>query len=337
MKSRIINIGVCLACSVNIFSQSNKIIDLRGEWKFSIGNQDEWAGYWYDDKAWESIKVPSPWENQGFYGYNGYAYYRKNITIPSSYKGYIFYIDLGYIDDVDKVYFNGEHIGTTGAFPPMYSSAYDARRQYYIPENLIRYDQKNVIAVKIYDSHSEGGIVSGNIGIYTSGIRINLDINLQGKWKFKIGDQSIYKKPELDDSHWNTLVVPSYWENQGYKDYDGYAWYRTSFVYKENIDDDMLILMLGKIDDIDEVFVNGVHIGGTGFFEGSAGENEKTYDATRGYYFSKNLLKKNQVNIIAVRVLDYKLGGGIYEGPIGIISQKKYIAYWRKKASSSGR
>jgi len=46
------------------------------------------------------------------------------------------------------------------------------------------------------------------------------------------------------------------------------------------------------------------------------------------------LLKKNQSNVIAVRVLDTGGDGGIYEGPVGIISQTKYIEYWRKMKKS---
>jgi sialate O-acetylesterase len=54
------------------------------------------------------------------------------------------------------------------------------------------------------------------------------------------------------------------------------------------------------------------------------------YNAFRGYYIPDGLLKKNQKNIIAVRVLDTGGVGGIYEGPVGIITQTKYIDYWRK-------
>ena len=43
-----------------------------------------------------------------------------------------------------------------------------------------------------------------------------------------------------------------------------------------------------------------------------------------------DLLKKNQKNVIAVRVLDTGGDGGIYDGPVGIITQTKYIEYWRK-------
>jgi sialate O-acetylesterase len=102
----------------------------------------------------------------GFNGYNGYAFYRKKVTVPAGLKGRNLYLNLGYIDDVDEVYINGRKIGSTGRFPPYYSTAYNASRKYYLPEDLIRFGGVNTIAVKVYDSNGPGGIVSGNIGIY---------------------------------------------------------------------------------------------------------------------------------------------------------------------------
>lgn len=90
---------------------------------------------------------------------------------------------------------------------------------------------------------------------------------------------------------------------------------------------------MGKIDDIDQVYINGTLVGSTGNFP-SRPETEvntgQEYDAFRGYYIPEGLLKKNQKNVIAVRVLDTGGAGGIYEGPIGILTQTKYIEYWRK-------
>ncbi len=94
---------------------------------------DEWISPKFDDSKWESIHVPSPWEDEGFNGYNGYAFYRKNITISSTYKDRMLYLNMGYIDDVDEVYLNGNKIGSTGSFPPNYNTAYNAERIYYIP------------------------------------------------------------------------------------------------------------------------------------------------------------------------------------------------------------
>ena len=328
-KILIVEVLMILAC--NIYGQEKtRILDLRGEWKFTISKTENWNTSWFDDHNWEKIKVPSPWESQGFYGYDGYAFYRKNINIPSVYKNHMIYLKLGYIDDVDEVYFNGELVGSTGSFPPKLKSAYNAKREYYIPGSLIHFDQKNVIAVKVYDAQQEGGIVSGEVGIYIVNNPVIFDIDLQGKWKFKTGDNMVYKEKDYNDNNWNEIIVPSNWEDMGYRDYDGYAWYRITFKVTKNIPSDRLVLMLGKIDDIDEAYLNGKFIGRTGYFtENSTHAN--TWKDIRGYYFLKDQLDLKGNNTIAVRVRDYGAGGGIYQGPVGIATQEKYIEYWRRK------
>jgi len=325
-----------------LFSQSGKanpaednlvlLKNLTGRWQFSIGINNEWISPKFDDSKWESIHVPSPWEDEGFNGYNGYAFYRKNIEIPSTYKDRMLYLNMGYIDDVDEVYLNGHKIGATGSFPPNYNTAYNAERIYYIPQEYINFDGSNLIAVKVYDSYDQGGIVSGDIGLYGGKTSVNLDLNLQSLWKFHTGDDPERKESDFDDSGWSEIFVPAKWEDQGYRDYDGYAWYRKKFTYKVNNDEKMVLLM-GKIDDIDQVFINGILVGSTGNFPARKWDDVSVggeCNAFRGYYIPDGLLKKNQTNVIAVRVLDTGGIGGIYEGPVGIISQTKYIEYWRK-------
>jgi hypothetical protein len=332
-----------ISALICLLTQSGKAFDgqgdlvllqsLKGTWLFSIGINQEWTSPKYNDNDWEAVKVPSPWENQGYNGYNGYAFYRKTISIPSVYRGRMLYLNMGYIDDVDEVYLNGKKIGSSGSFPPDYYTAYNAERIYYIPGEYINFEGSNLIAVKVYDSYSEGGIVSGEIGIYGGRTNVNLDINLQGVWKFQPGDDFRRKESDFDDNLWDEIFVPAKWEDQRYRDYDGYGWYRKSFIYPGNNDDERMVIVLGKIDDIDQVYINGTLVGSTGNFPERENEWASTgqeYIAFRGYYLPAGLLKKDQKNVIAVRVLDTGGAGGIYEGPVGIITQTKYIEYWRK-------
>ncbi|MEX2428801.1 MAG: hypothetical protein WD577_11195 [Bacteroidales bacterium] len=310
------------------------IVDLKGQWKFSIGNREAWIRNDYDDRSWDEIKVPKNWEEQGFHGYNGYAFYRKKVTISKDFRGHLYFLKLGYIDDVDEVYFNGELIGSTGSFPPKYESAYEASRKYYIPENLVTYDEPNIIAVKVYDNHSKGGIVSGQIGLYASRAPMPIDIHLSGFWSFNTGDDLTFKEPDYNDGDWNEILVPSNWENQGYRDYDGFAWYRKTFRNTNAMRDEKMVVLLGKIDDIDEVYLNGEFIGSTGNFNNTDRKSSGSdfYDALRGYIIPKNILRRGR-NVISVRVYDFRGVGGIYEGPVGIITQEKYIKYWHKLSS----
>lgn len=327
---------ICAVClGGKIYAGEENLIllqSLKGSWLFSIGINEEWTSPKFNDSSWETVKVPSPWEDEGFNGYNGYAFYRKKINISSSYKGRILYLNLGYIDDVDEVYINGHKIGSTGTFPPDYNTAYNAERVYYIPEEDIVFDAQNQIAVKVYDSNGEGGIVGGEIGLYGGKASVNFDVNLQSIWKFQPGDDMRRKDPDFNDSGWSDIFVPAKWEDQGYRDYDGMAWYRKTFTYQSSTDEKMVIL-LGKIDDADQVYINGTLVGSTGKFPGRNNPDPSygaEYSAFRGYYIPDGLLKKNQKNVIAVRVIDTGGDGGIYEGPVGIISQTKYIEYWRK-------
>jgi hypothetical protein len=310
-----------------------KIKDLQGKWKFSIGERAEWISPKFDDKDWDVINVPSPWEDQGFNGYNGYATYRKSFTISSEFKDRMLYLILGYIDDVDEAYLNGQKIGSSGSFPPVYETAYNAERKYCIPSDIIHFDATNVITVVVYDSYEKGGIVGGDIGIYSGKMSMKLDINLQGKWKFRTGDDLNRRSANFDDSGWDEIFVPSKWEDQHYRDYDGYAWYRKTFGFKVDANYEKMVLILGKIDDIDQVYLNGILIGSTGNFSVKerfqiiTGEE---WSAFRGYYIPDGILKKSQLNYLAVRVYDSGGGGGIYEGPVGLISQDKYIEFWRK-------
>lgn len=308
-----------------------RLINLKGSWKFSIGEREEWVDPNYDDSSWESIFVPSSWEDQGFYGYNGFAFYRKEFTVSSEHQGKALFIKLGYIDDVDEVYVNGKKIGSTGSFPPHYQTAYNSRREYYLPENVIHFDKRNVIAVKIYDSQQEGGILDGDIGIYTSKYDMKLSINLQGEWKFKIGDELERSAENFNDANWDNIFVPAKWEDMGYRDYDGYAWYRKTFTFSLNTTNETnMVIVMGKIDDLDQVYLNGELIGSTGQFSDLEGRSLNTngqHEAWRGYYVPVSKFKRGK-NVIAVRVYDARGGGGIYEGPIGIVPQTKYIQYW---------
>lgn len=310
-----------------------RIKDLQGAWKFSIGENKEWRLPKFDDSEWESIMVPSPWEDQGFNGYNGYATYRKTFEIEPEYKDRMLYLFLGYIDDVDEVYVNGKKIGSTGSFPPYFETAYNAERKYYIPSEVLNYAGKNLITVVVYDTYQQGGIVSGRIGLYAGKAIMKMSVNLQGSWKFKTGDDLEWRKPDFNDSNWDEIFVPAKWEDQRYRDYDGFGWYRKTFVYKAETIEKMVLLM-GKIDDIDQVFINGVLIGSTGNFPsrkfGELSTNGQEWQAFRGYYLPDGVLKAGETNTISVRVYDSGGGGGIYEGPVGLISQSKYIEYWKK-------
>ncbi|SFD93290.1 sugar-binding domain-containing protein [Thermophagus xiamenensis] len=310
-----------------------QILNLEGDWKFMIGDDPKRAEPGFDDRSWETIHVPSSWENQGFHGYDGYAWYRKTFILPPDYKDASLMLFLGYIDDVDEVYVNGQKIGHKGSFPPYFFTAYNAERRYIIPAGLINFNGYNTIAVRVYDAQLDGGIMKGNIGIYQRIRDLVPDIELEGYWKFQTGDNKIWASPDYDDSQWFDILAPGLWEDQYGKHYDGFAWYRKQIMVPASFSGKRFVLMLGKIDDIDEVYINGKLVAHTGqmYDDPSRNHADSEYSRQRYYYLDENDLIPGKVNTIAVRVFDIGEGGGIYEGPLGLIELRRFVSYWRSR------
>ncbi|MBN1781414.1 beta galactosidase jelly roll domain-containing protein [bacterium] len=312
----------------------NREINLRSGWRFEIGDNPDYAKLDFDDSDWEHIKVSSSWEEQGFPGYDGYAWYRLHLKISSALRDKALYLRLGYIDDVDEVYINGQYLGGSGTFPPEYQSAYNHNRVYHLPHEMLRFGDENVIAVRVYDSQMQGGITGGQVGIYSHPM-IPMEINLEGTWRFSVGDCDAWADPDYDDGAWESMRVPGNWENQDYPYHDGYGWYRKTVIIPKTLKSKHMILALGLIDDSDEVYFNGTRIGRTGNFPGEGGSTYygDSWQKDRFYIVPPHLIQWDKSNTIAVRVFDYQGPGGIYDGPLGLTTKAVYLDYQKNKKS----
>jgi sialate O-acetylesterase len=301
-------------------SEWSCVVNMSGSWSFSVGDDPAWANPKTDVSDWDKIFVPGAWE-ENYEGYNGYAWYRKNFDMRSYPENGTLTLLLGRIDDVDETYINGVKVGQTGGFFPNYHTAWDVDRKYNIPEGLLK-PTGNVIAVRVFDEGNPGGIVSGDdIGIFYDNDNSLLSLDLSGKWKF-----SIYREPDVmdkdfDDAKWSSVDVPSSWESQGFKDHDGYGWYRKVFTIPQNIMKEDLYLSLGKIDDMDKVYFNGKLIGRTEDLDAyNRFTRSDAWRMYRIYRIPNHLLEAK--NVIVVEVYDYQQRGGIYEGPIGLLNHR---------------
>lgn len=310
-----------LACTLGMAQE----VSLHGNWKFHIGDKPIWSTTHFDDADWEVIHAPSPWEDEGFNGYDGFAWYRKKFDGRQLSKEEQYYLNLGFIDDADEVYLNGKLVGLSGSMPPKFKTAYNCERKYSIPNDAINFQGANVIAIRVFDVTLGGGIIEGNLGIYRSQ-KSRMLIDLQGLWDFVlVGDHLLDRK----DVEWKKVMVPSAWEVQGNLRYDGLAWYKLSFTIDPKIIDSEkdLVLVLGKIDDFDKTYLNGKLIGVTN--DGEPFGRSNSYTKLRGYNIPLNLLKKNAPNTIEILVEDMGNVGGIYEGPVGITTKTTFERYFK--------
>lgn len=329
-------IAILAMCTQNTFAQPpQRIVDLRGEWRFGIGDNPAFADVGHDDAGWDRIRVPAFWEDEGYPGYDGWAWYRRHFTLDEKYRLDELFVDLGNIDDIDEVYVNGNFAGFMGASPPAYETAYAERRWYYIPGEFLRFGGDNVIAVRVYDHELGGGIIRGEIGLYRDPTYLVPDQSLRGTWKLNRGDAPERAAASFPDDDWQRVLVPSYWETQGLRGYDGFAWYRREFTLDPSLRNDRVLLLLGRIDDVDEVWLNGRRIGKTGRMPADGGRyiGDDSYRALRAYVLPADALRASGPNVIAVRVYDGFRHGGIYQGPVGLIRQARYRAWERRYGS----
>ena len=129
-----------------------------------------------------------------------------------------------------------------------------------------------------------------------------------------LGAAACSAAPSAPKGDWRPVTVPGQWK-QALGSYKGFAWYRCFVKVPANFKGRPATLNLGRIDDCDEAFVNGVKVGGTGSmppkFRGAWSE-------PRAYAVPAKLVRPGSHNLIAVRVYDDGGGAGIVSGPLSL-------------------
>ena len=110
----------------------------------------------------------------------------------------------------------------------------------------------------------------------------------------------VWAGSEVSDADWPSMTLPALWEEEHLPGYDGIVWFRTSFDLPPDWQGKDLNVHIGKIDDNDITWFNGVEIG-----------RISGYNRDRVYPISADLLNPGR-NTIAVRVMDTGGGGGIW-------------------------
>lgn len=311
--------------------------NLEGHWKFSIGDDPDWKQADFNDSQWDDLNVPASWESQGYDDYNGYAWYRKDITLNKLPQETV-YLRIGGIDDADEVYLNGRFVNRSGGFPPAVETAWNRERSYRIPASYWQ-QGKNVFAIKVYDFYNEGGILRHPVALYVDETNAYLSVNLSGQWHFTTRYHNSRDVFDFNDSKWTTIRVPGYWDTQGWPNFDGVAWYSRTFNCNGRLKDKELFLVLGRIDDQEIVFLNGKKIGDTKDLRRhmSFWNRTEDYRLFRAYPIPEGLLKFDSANNVTVKVNDLRLQGGIYEGPVGIMTRDQLEAYYQLNHSQKDR
>lgn len=135
------------------------------------------------------------------------------------------------------------------------------------------------------------------------------DIPLDGEWRFNIGNDANWADSEYNDSAWYAINVPGSWEEQGFANYDGVAWYRTTFHFGDSSwIGDTIYLQLDNIRDSITVFING------GLIAASA-PKERLY-----LKIPRPVL--TQANLLAIKIDNAGGNGGLLSAPVLLTDYK---------------
>ncbi len=194
-----------------------KPISLDSAWKFINKDSLAFASPDFDDSGWNKIKVNTTWDKQGYPQSLRFAWYRIKVVIPSSLKkqaalqdSLIFH--LGKIDDFDQVFLNGALIGeNTRSVPPhtiadntfkdSNVSYWDVERRYAlaVDDPRIRWDQANLLAVRVYNWNGPGGIFSGDLTLSMADISEYVRVNVRRN-QFTFGNGQARKDIEIKNT-----------------------------------------------------------------------------------------------------------------------------------------
>ncbi|MBI1344658.1 c-type cytochrome [bacterium] len=134
-----------------------------------------------------SLVVPGTWNDQSpaLKDYDGYAWYRANVTIPAEWAKRSMYLYVEKVDNACETFFNGVKIGVSGKLPPEYESGLIGNEhRYVVPPELVKTDGPNLVAIRVYDHDGNAGFK----GMAPHLLAGNEAISLAGTWDFHVGD-----------------------------------------------------------------------------------------------------------------------------------------------------
>ena len=111
----------------------------------------------------QSAHVPANIEDT-YPDYNGYLLYKAEFTIASDLQYQPLAIYIKHLRDADKIYLNGTLIGQTGSFPKSPADTFEKAtlypRSYYLPTNLLNFQNNNELIIKVYNHARQGGMTN---------------------------------------------------------------------------------------------------------------------------------------------------------------------------------
>jgi DUF1680 family protein len=164
MKRTLIAIALSAFFLASVCSQAQEL-NLSGFWKFHLGDSAQWKSQDYNDSHWKDMPTGIGWEELDK-NVDGFAWYRKTIVIPAHLKklgSRALELYINRINDADQTFVNGQLVGVTdNPYQPDVTPS-QIQRRYMVSFDNIKWDQKNTIAIRVFNIKNYGGLFSGPI------------------------------------------------------------------------------------------------------------------------------------------------------------------------------
>ena len=144
-------------------------------WGTSPADDAAWSQPHFDDRLWDRIPAPGAWEEHGYPGMDGVAWYRKRFRVSGAQAAHGITLSLARIDDTDQTFVNGHVVGGV-------QGEWDTRRVYPVPASALRAGW-NVVAVRVTDTGGGGGFHGDASEMYVDALGQRQD--LAGSWRFR--------------------------------------------------------------------------------------------------------------------------------------------------------
>lgn len=149
---------------------------------------NEWKNPSCDDSKWAKAVLPGGIPTD----VDGIGWFRHSVNLPADWAGKDLLLNLGAVDDCDETFFNGTKVGETG---PDTEGYWAKKRCYLVPGKLVKAG-RNVIAVRVADHFSNGGLMGGEKERFVTlkqGKAARIALPDSG-WKFKLEFAADMKK-----------------------------------------------------------------------------------------------------------------------------------------------
>jgi len=169
MRLNYIHLFCFLLLSLVSSAQVRKTLDFNKDWKFLLGNDSLAYEEKHDDSKWRKLNLPHDWSiesdfkkdapatNQGGSLPGGIGWYRKTFFVPAADSFRSHRIDFDGVYRNSEVWINGHYLGKRPN--GFVSFSYELTK-------FLQYGKKNVIAVKVDNSHQPDSRYYTGSGIY---------------------------------------------------------------------------------------------------------------------------------------------------------------------------